>query len=306
MNRRILTDNVSERALFVLTAVVGLLVIVMAAALAVKAAPILRTASVFSLLLDSDWKPSQGKFGFYPFLMGTVWVTVAALALSVPVSLFSSVYLAEFAGRRFRGVAKPVIDVLAGIPSVVYGLWGVLWAVPFIKDYIAPAAQQHHIPLLSSSNTSGFGILAGGVVLGIMVFPLIISVTTEVLQAVPEEFREAARSLGATRWEIARRVVLRKAFPGVCAAVILGFSRAFGETMAVMMVVGNVVQAPRALLDAAYPLPALIANNYGEMMSVPLYDAALMFAALLLLLVVLFFNLSARLILSRHVKEAHP
>ena len=135
--------------------------------------------------------------------------------------------------------------------------------------------------------------------LAVMVLPVIISVSEEVIRSVPRGIREASLSLGATRWQTTKHVVLRRARPGILAAIILGFSRAFGETMAVLMVVGNVVQIPKSIFDAAYPLTALIANNYGEMMSVPLYDSALMSAALILLLMVLIFNLLSRLVLVR-------
>jgi phosphate transport system permease protein len=147
--------------------------------------------------------------------------------------------------------------------------------------------------------SSGYSVLSGAVVLAIMVFPTIILVCLEVFASVPRDLRDASLALGATKWETVKHVVLRKGAPGVFAAVVLGFSRAFGETMAVLMVVGNVARAPKSLFDSAYPLPALIANNYGEMMSVPLYDSALMLAALILLLVVLVFNLGARIILTR-------
>jgi phosphate transport system permease protein len=137
-----------------------------------------------------------------------------------------------------------------------------------------------------------------------MVTPVIVAVTYEVLQTVPQGLREASLAVGATRWQTIKYVVLPKALPGVIAAIVLGFSRAFGETIAVMMVVGNVPQMPQSIFDAAYPLPALIANNYGEMMSIPLYDAALMGAALILLLVVLAFNLVAVLALRQAARRA--
>jgi phosphate transport system permease protein len=140
------------------------------------------------------------------------------------------------------------------------------------------------------------------VVLAVMVFPIIIAVAQDVIRAVPGGLREASLALGATRWQTVRRVVLRRAWAGVMAAVVLGFSRAFGETMAVLMVVGNMPQVPRSIFDAAYPLTALIANNYGEMMSIPLYDAALLGGALILLLIVLVFNFVARLVLVRFVQ----
>ena len=130
-----------------------------------------------------------------------------------------------------------------------------------------------------------------------MVFPIIISVTGEVLRSVSQDLREVSLSLGATKWQTIKHVVLRKARPGIFAAIVLGFSRAFGETMAVLMVVGNVAKVPSSVFDPAYPLPALIANTFGEMMSIPLYDSAILLAALMLLIVVLIFNIFARMIL---------
>jgi phosphate transport system permease protein len=153
------------------------------------------------------------------------------------------------------------------------------------------------------SRPTGYGVRAGGLVLAVMILPIIIAVGDEVIRAVPQGLREASLALGATRWQTVRNVVLRRAWPGVMAAVILGISRAFGETMAVLMVVGNVPQVPRSIFDAAYPLTALIANNYGEMMSIPLYDAALLAGALILLLIVLAFNTASRLVLVRFVES---
>jgi phosphate transport system permease protein len=166
----------------------------------------------------------------------------------------------------------------------------VLVIVPLIKNYIAP---------FFGTFSSGYSVLAGGIVLAIMVFPIIIHVSLEVFRTVPYELREASLSLGATKWQTIKYVVIRKAMPGVLAAIVLGLSRAFGETMAVLMVAGNVAKAPSSILEAAYPLPALIANNYGEMLSVPLYDSALLLACLVLLAVVLFFNVIARIVLIR-------
>jgi phosphate transport system permease protein len=147
-------------------------------------------------------------------------------------------------------------------------------------------------------------VLAAGIVLAVMVFPTIIHVSLEVFASVPRELRDASLALGATKWETVKHVVLRKGFGGIVAAVVLGVSRAFGETMAVLMVAGNVARPPRALFDPAYTLPALLANNYGEMMSIPLYDSALMLAALVLFGVVLVFNIAARLFLVRVERRA--
>jgi len=289
MNIRRLKDNISSRLMLAATVFACLLFFLMLMGLYIRASPILYLVPINDLLFSSVWGPSDGKFGFLPFIMGTLWVTGLATIIAVPISLLSSIYLSEYAGNSLRNAVKPLIDLLAGIPSVVYGLWGVLAVVPFIKNTLAPA--------LGVETIGGYGILAGGIVLSIMVFPIIISVTGEVLRSVSQDMREVSLSLGATKWQTIKHVVLRKARPGIFAAIVLGFSRAFGETMAVLMVVGNVPKVPSSVFDPAYPLPALIANTFGEMMSIPLYDSAILLAALMLLIVVLIFNILARMVL---------
>jgi len=283
----------------------ALLVLLIAAALYLRARPILNARPLRELLLSTAWHPLKGEFGFYPFIMGTLWVTAVAMLIAVPPSLLTAIYLAEYAPPRFLAFAKPLIDLLAGIPSVVYGVWGMLTIVPFVEHTIGPALSRWlgALGLFRTDNPTGYGVLAGGLVLAVMLFPIIIAVAQEVIQAVPQGLREASLALGATRWQTIRNVVLRRAWPGVMAAVVLGLSRAFGETMAVLMVVGNVAQVPRSIFDAAYPLTALIANNYGEMMSIPLYDAALLCGALILLLIVLAFNTASRLVLVRFLSS---
>lgn len=259
-------------------------------ALLLKAFPLLSFKSVFSLLFSSAWQPSRGNFGLWPFILGTIWVTITALVLAVPISILTSIYLSEYAPAKLKKKFQPVLDLLAGLPSVIYGMWGVLTVVPAVSRYLAP---------LFGRQTSGYSILAAGLVLAVMILPTIISVSVEVLNAVPQALREAALSLGATRFEVTRYVVLKKAFPGVLAACVLGLSRAFGETIAVLMVVGNVPVIPRSLFSPAYTLPALLANNYGEMMSIPGYESVLNLAALLLLILVVSFSLLARWYLVR-------
>lgn len=188
----------------------------------------------------------------------------------------------------------PVIDILAGIPSVIYGVWGILIVVPFVSHYVAP---------LLGYQSSGFTVLAGAIVLAVMIIPFILNILIDVFHTVPEELLEASLSLGATRWQTVKKVLLRKAYPGIISAIGLGVSRAFGETMAVLMVVGNVAHTPKGLFSPGYPLPALIANNYGEMLSIPLYDSALMLAALVLFVVVMLFNFGSRLAIVRLEKN---
>ncbi len=285
MNLRRLKDRAAG-VLFPAAALLSVaLVLAIAAALYLRSRPILDAKPLPELLLGGEWFPSRGEFGFLPFLAGTLYVTLLALAVAVPVSLLSAIYLAEYATGKTRSRVLPLVDLLAGIPPVVYGVFGVLAIVPAVAA-LAPG-------------TTGFSLLAGGLVLAIMVFPILISISVEVLRAVPRDIREASLSLGATRWQTVKHAVARAALPGVAAAVVLGFSRALGETFAVLMVVGNVPQVPGSVFDPAEPLPALIANNYGEMMSIPLYDSALLLAALVLLAVVLLFTLAARLTIAR-------
>jgi phosphate transport system permease protein len=276
------------------------LVIIMIVLLFLRTTPILFSKPLGDLLLGQVWKPFQGHFGFYPFLVGTVWVTVLAMIVAVPPCLLNAIYLAEYAHPATRAILKPLLDLLAGIPSVVYGVWGVITIVPAVQA-ITPWVSAHLG--MRITNPTGYGILSGGIVLAVMVAPVIISVAYEVMEAVPHGVRHASLAVGATQWQTIKYAVLPKAAPGIIASIVLGFSRAFGETMAVLMVVGNVPLVPKNIFDPAYPLTALIANNYGEMMSIPLYDAALMGAAFLLLLIVIVFNVIAAFILQRALDQ---
>lgn len=287
---RIARERAAGGVMFVMTALSLLLVIVMGVGLYLKAAPIFEEHSLWDLLSASEWKPFKNKFGFFPFIMGTVWVTGIALALALPLSLLTAVSLTEYARSWVKRWVYPALDILAALPSVIYGVWGTLLVVPWVSDRLAP----HFVKF-----SSGYTVLTGGIVLSVMILPLLVSLFVELFDTVPQELRDASKALGSTRWQTAKRVVLRKSLPGIFAAVVLAVSRALGETIAVLMVCGNLPEVPRSLLDACYPIPALIANNYGEMLSLPLYEAALMFAALILFIVVLVFNLASRMILYR-------
>ncbi|MBX3036411.1 MAG: phosphate ABC transporter permease subunit PstC [Anaerolineales bacterium] len=304
-DRRTKQDFLASRTFFVLTVFPVLLIVIITVALFLRAQPILSEYPLTDLLFGEIWKPNQGLFGFRPFILGTIWVTTVGVILSVPASILTSIYLAEYAHARTRAIAKPILDLLAAIPPVVYGVWGLLAVVPFVDDVLAPLAEGRldSISIFSVTQPTGFGILAGGIVLAVMIAPLIISVTFEVLSTVPNDLRYAALGVGATQWQTIRTVVIPQTLPGIIAAVVLGASRALGETIAVLMVVGNVPKVPTSIFDTAYPLPALIANNYGEMMSIPLYDAALLGAALVLLVVILIFNILSTLVLQRMLRR---
>ena len=259
-----------------------------------KSSMLLKDHSVGELLFSTDWRPLSGKFGFLPFIIGSVWVTVVALLIAGPICLLSSIHLTQYAKPFVLRIMHPIIDILAGIPSVIYGVWGILVIVPFISNYLAP---------LFGKEVSGYSILAGGLVLAVMIIPFVLNILIEVFKTIPLELTEASLALGASKWQTVKHVLIRKAFPGIVSALGLGLSRAFGETIAVLMVVGNVTKMPEGIFQPGYPLPALIANNYGEMLSIPLYDSALMLAALLLFFVVLIFNFISRVAIIRLEKN---
>jgi phosphate transport system permease protein len=291
---RLLKDKLLSKAFLTLTLLSILIVVMVGVGLYYKSIPILEKNSLSKLLFSSEWKPFKEQFGFYPYIIGTLWITGIALLIALPLSLLTAIFLSEYAPLRIRKLVLPLIELLSGIPPIIFGVWGVLVVIPFIQDHIAP----HFVEF-----TTGYSVLAGGIVLSIMIFPLLISILMEVFDNVPQELRDASLSLGATKWQTVKKVLLRKSSSGIIAAVVLAVSRAFGETIAVLMVCGNFAQVPHSVFDSCYPLPALIANNYGEMMSIPLYDSALMFTALLLFVIIVLFNTVSRIILFRIEKS---
>ena len=302
---RIRQDNAARRAFFIFTLLPVLLILFVTGALFVRSWPIISEYGLSDLVFGEVWKPNNGQFGFWPFILGTFWVTTVGVVLSVPACLLASIYLAEYAHARTRSFAKPILDLLAAIPPVVYGVWGLLAIVPFVDDVLAPLSDRWlgSISIFSVNQPTGFNILSAGIVLAVMIAPLVISVMYEILSTVPNDLRHASLAVGATQWQTIRNIVLPQVGPGILAAVVLGASRALGETIAVLMVVGNIPQIPTSIFDSAYPLPALIANNYGEMMSIPLYDAALLSAALVLLVVILIFNILSLIVLRRMLRK---
>ncbi len=274
--------------LFTLFAVLTLFIIFIGVVF--KSYPILKTNSIFHFLFSSEWFPQKEKFGLFPFIVSTLWVTAIAMVLAVPFCILASIYLSEYADKKIIGWITPLIDILAGIPSVIFGIWGIIVVVPFVRDYLAP---------FFGKVSTGYSLITGGIVLSVMIVPVMVNILLEVFATVSKGLKEASLSLGATKWQTIKNVLLRKAAPGIVSAIALSLSRAFGETLAVLMVVGNVTKVPHSMLDPGQPLPALIANNYGEMMSIDLYDSALLLASLVLFIIVLIFNIASRLILRK-------
>jgi len=259
-----------------------------------KSSILLKNFSLFDLIFNKEWEPTYKKFGLLSFIISSIWVTILSIIIAGPICLLSAIYLTQYANKKFLQIMQPIIDILAGIPSVVYGVWGILLIVPLISKIIAP---------IFGIQTAGYNILAASIVLSVMIIPFILNILIDIFKNIPIELKEASLSLGATQWQTIKLVIIKKTMPGIISAMGLGVSRAFGETMAVLMVAGNVINIPKSPFDPGYPLPALIANNYGEMMSIPMYDSAIMFVALILFIIVLLFNFLSRIAIVKYQKK---
>ncbi len=245
------------------------------------------------------WDPAHAVFGALPFLFGTIASALLALVLAVPVALGVAVFLTEIAPRWMRQTAAFLVELLAAIPSVIYGLCGIFVLAPWLRTQVEPWLGRHlgWLPLFRGP-AMGVGLLAGGLILAVMIVPTIAAVSREVLSAVPRTLREGSMALGATRWETLRTVVFPAARSGIIGAIILGLGRALGETMAVTMVIGNRPEISASLFSPSYTMASVIANEFAEATG-DVYLSALAAIGLLLFLVALLLNLVARLLVWR-------
>ncbi|MBJ6723195.1 phosphate ABC transporter permease subunit PstC [Geomonas sp. Red875] len=251
-----------------------------------------------------DWDAVQGHFGALPYLYGSVVSSVLALLLATPLSIGAAIFITEIAPKRLGSLIAPLVELLAAIPSVIYGLWGVLVMAPWLQSTVEPFLIERFgfLPFFQGA-PYGVSMLAAVFILMIMVVPIITSITREVLLAVPQSQKEAAIALGATRWETIMMAVLPYGRSGIMGAAILGLGRAVGETMAVTMVIGNAPQISASLLSPAYTMPSVIANEFAEAVS-KLHTAALMEIGLMLLVVTLIINALARLLIWGVTKDS--
>ncbi len=248
-------------------------------------------------LTSSTWDPVAEQFGAAPFIYGTIVSSLIALIIAVPLSIATAVYLTELAPLWIRQPITSLIEMLAAIPSVILGLWGIFVMIPFLRDYPFPFGKKYfEWTGLFTGPIYGVSMLAGGIIIAIMILPIITSVSREILRSVPNLQREAAYALGATRWEVTRIAVLSYARKGLFGAVILGLGRALGETMAVTMVIGNTPQIALSLLKPGYTLASVIANEFTEATS-DIYLQALFEIALVLFGITILANLLAQLLL---------
>ncbi len=278
----------------------GGLILVVAGVIVVEllglARPVLTAVGLWSFLAGTDWDPVAGSFGALAFLYGTVVTCLLAMVVSLPISLGVALFLAEMGPSQLRRPVSFAIEILAAIPSIVYGLWGLFVMVPWLRQSLEPLLRKAlgFLPLFKGP-ALGLGYLAGGLILAVMILPTITSVTIEILRTVPQPIREGALALGATRWESIRSVILPHARAGILGAAILGLARALGETMAVTMVIGNSPQISASLFAPGYSLPSVIANEFAEATG-ELHTGALAGLALLLLGLTFVLNALARLL----------
>ena len=243
-----------------------------------------------------DWDPVNESFGAVPFIYGTLVSSFLALLLAVPLSIGVAVYITEMCPQRLRAFISFMVELLAAIPSVIYGLWGIFVLAPLLRQYVQPfLAETLGWTGFFSGPMYGLGMLAAGIILAIMIVPVIASITREVMTAVPQNQREAVLALGATRWEMIRVGVLRNARIGIVGGIILGLGRALGETMAVTMVIGNRPEIAKSLFAPGYTMASVIANEFTEATG-DLYLSALVEIGLALFIVTLIVNALARLL----------
>ena len=274
---------------------IPVLLILIAVGVGEAAWPAFRTFGL-GFLTSSDWDPPHNVFGAAPAIYGTIVSSIVALVIATPLALGVAIFLSEFAPPWLRQPVAFLVDLLAAIPSVVYGLWAVFVLAPILRDYVEPVlGKLFGWTGFFSGPQLGLGMLAAGVILAIMIVPIISSITREVLVAVPQHQREAALALGATRWEMIRIGVLRNARAGILGAVILGLGRALGETIAVTMVIGNRPEVAKSLFAPGYTMAAVIANEFSEATG-DLHLSALVEIGLALLIVTLIVNTAARLL----------
>ncbi|HZW49258.1 MAG TPA: phosphate ABC transporter permease subunit PstC [Bacillota bacterium] len=272
-------ENLSER-IFLLIALSALSVLALITVfIFIHGLPIITKVGIFNFVFGMKWAPSQGAYGIFPMIVGSVSVTLGAAILGVPVAICCSIFLTEFAPSMLRNIFRPAIQLLAGIPSVVFGFWGVLYIVPLIRNYLGGP---------------GLSILAGSIILAIMILPTIISISEVSLLALPQQYREGAFALGLTHWQTIYYLLLPAAKSGIVAAIILGLGRAIGETMAVIMVLGNAVAIPQSILDPARTLTTNIGIEMGY--ATGEHQQALFATGIVLFIIIMILNASAQYI----------
>jgi phosphate ABC transporter permease protein PstC len=281
-NRLERNDRLVRMALLVIAFSAVSILLVITVFIIEQGTPIMFKYGLKSFLAGGDWYPAEKVFGLWPMIVGSVYVTLGAMVLGVPFGLACAIVLTEFSSKRVRRVIKPVIELLAGIPSVVYGFMGVIILVPFIRE---------------TFGGPGLSVLAASIILGIMILPTIISISVDSLQAIPPSYREGSIALGATKWQTVKMVLLPAARSGIIASIILGMGRAIGETMAVIMIAGNAASVPGSILDPVRTLTSNIALEMGY--AAGEHRQALFATGVILFVIIMILNTVANVTASR-------
>ena len=271
-----------ERVLFLLALSSISSLVIITIFIFMEGLPLIFHTGLKDFIFSSHWAPTKGYFGIGAMIVSSLLVTLGAMVLGVPLGLACAIVLAEFCSERLRRLLKPTLELLAGIPSVVYGFLGVIWLVPLIRNHLGGP---------------GLSLLAAAVILGIMILPTVISISIDALTAVPDIYRDGSIALGATEWQTVRRVVLPAASSGIITAIILGMGRAVGETMAVIMVAGNALKIPASILEPVRTLTSNIALELGY--AAGRHREALFATGIVLFVIIMILNLSATLITRR-------
>jgi phosphate ABC transporter permease protein PstC len=245
-------------------------------------------------VFSDDWNPAKKIYGGWPLVAGTIITSAIAIVLGVPVAVAAALYTTELAPPRIRGPLSALVEMLAAVPSVVYGLWGIFVVIPALKPVQQWLADTFSFLPFVGGSVAGPSYFIAGLILAIMIVPIVSAISREVITTVPRELKEAALALGATRWEMIRIAILPYARPGIVGASMLGLGRAIGETIAVTLVIGNASTLGNQFFDQGYTLAAVIANEFGEAAADPLHSGALIAAGLVLFVLTLIVNFIAR------------
>ncbi|MDO9354153.1 MAG: phosphate ABC transporter permease subunit PstC [Solirubrobacteraceae bacterium] len=292
-------DGPVKTGLTVIAALIFVIIAYFLLRLYLESRPVFSEYGAFRFVTDNAWLPSKASYGAWPLIAGTLITSVVALAIGVPVAVASALFLTELCPQRVRGVLTTLVELLAAVPSVVYGLWGVFFLIPKLKPIEQWFSDTFSFLPFVGGTVAGPNYFIAGLILAIMIIPIVSSISREVLATVPREHKEAALALGATRWEMIRIAVLPYARPGISGAAMLGLGRALGETIAVTLVIGNAARLGDSIFSQGYTLAAVIANEFGEAASDPVHRAALIAAGLVLFVLTLFVNAIARWVVTR-------
>lgn len=289
-----LPDPLMRWGLTALAALILVLIAFFFVRLAIEAKPAFERFGILGFTFDNNWDVSREIYGALPLVVGTLITAGLALAIGVPVAVATALYITELCPRRARSGLTVMVELLAAVPSVVYGLWGVFFLIPKLRPAEQWFADTFGFLPFVAGNVAGPNYFIGGLILAIMILPIVSAISREVMATVPADNKEAALALGATRWEMIRIAVLPYSRAGISGAAMLGLGRAIGETIAVTLVIGNAPEIGNTIFSQGYTLAAVVANEFGEAASDPIHRAALIAAGLVLFVLTLFVNAIAR------------